>query len=512
MPGMARTQRRRTGRAQSSIPPPLDEPAHEAKLSAGAILPQRSSDISIKGETLWSLGLFIIAITVRLWKISYPSSVVFDEVHFLRFVKNYRDGEYLFDIHPPLGKLILTVISKLFCGYPKQHLRHNGMPFGDVIYLPLRVTSALFGAATTPVLFQICRTLGLSLPSSILPAIAHALDNLSVIEARVVVMDAQLTFFMAVALLTALKLFGSKHGTRKRKIYLYSTAIFAACAVSVKWTTAVTPLLIAVVAIIGAPFSKRSLHVSEMLGAGSVAITLYIAFFMVHFWLLPNSGEGDAFMPREFQQTLVNNSHYNSNAPGMGFFTSFVYLNAEMYRANARIKTRHHWESKWYQWIVNQRGLLYFDEPKMELISRIYLIVNPFVSVIAFFSVLITIAILFLIYLPNRFLNRLETYSKLHGFAARATFLLTGYLLNLAPYLEVSRCTFLYHYIPPLFYAELLLANFIDLLPTRLRNRISSICCLGIILAFAYWSPWIYGTPLTRNGHKLRRLWGQYWE
>ncbi len=511
MPGIARTQRRRAGRTHST-PPPLDEPEHEAKLSAGALLPQRCADISIRSESLWCVGLFLTALTVRLWHISYPSNVVFDEVHFLRFVKNYRDGQYLFDIHPPLGKLILATVSKLFCGYPKHHLPHNGMPFGDTIYLPLRITSALFGAATTPVLFLISRTFGLSLPSSILPAIAHALDNLSVVEARVVVMDAQLTFFMAASLLAALKLFGSKQGTKRRKFYLYATSVLAACAISVKWTTAVTPLLIAVVAIIGAPFARRPLLVPEMVSAGSFAIALYTIFFMIHFWLLPAAGEGDAFMPFEFQQTLLNNTHYDPNARGMGFFTSFVYLNAEMYRANARIKTRHHWESKWYQWVVNQRGLLYFDEPRMELTSRIYLIVNPFVSVAALFAVLATFAMLFGVYLPNRILKRLEPYSKLHGFAARATFLLLGYLLNLAPYLEVSRCTFLYHYIPPLFYAELLLANFVDVLPPRLRKRVSLLCCIGFVVAFAYWSPWIYGTPLTKHGHKMRRLWGRHWE
>lgn len=46
-----------------------------------------------------------------------------DEFHFGRFVGQYHMGTYLFDIHPPLGKLVLYYVSLLFgydaavCGY-----------------------------------------------------------------------------------------------------------------------------------------------------------------------------------------------------------------------------------------------------------------------------------------------------------------------------------------------------------------------------------------------------------
>lgn len=431
---MATKQRRklRGGRP----PPPLDSPEHESKATCGALLPQRATDATARTEWVCGISVFVLALVVRLYRIGYPSSVVFDEVHFLRFVKNYHDGQYLFDIHPPLGKLILLAVSKIFCATPSKHLVHNGMPFPpDYAYIPLRVASALFGAATSPVLLFIARALGLALPAALLPALAHAVDNLSVVEGRVVVMDAQLTLFMALALLCALHLFGAREGTKARKRWLVATAIAASCAVSVKWTTGVTPLLIAIVSLFGLPFMRRSLRVSEMAAAGGTAIALYTFFFAIHFWLLPSSGEGDAFMPLDFQRTLRNNTHYVPGFRGPSFMRSFLYLNAEMYRANARIKTRHHWESKWYQWVINMRGLLYFDEPHMEKYSRIYLIVNPAIAFIALGAVFASIALLLGVYVPGRLRKQLEPYSKLHAFAARATFLLAGYLLNLVPYL-----------------------------------------------------------------------------
>ena len=37
--------------------------------------------------------------------------VVFDEYHFGKFVNGYITGEYFFDIHPPLGKLLLCLVA-----------------------------------------------------------------------------------------------------------------------------------------------------------------------------------------------------------------------------------------------------------------------------------------------------------------------------------------------------------------------------------------------------------------
>ena len=54
---------------------------------------------------------------------------------------------------------------------------------------------------------------------------------------------------------------------------------------------------------------------------------------------------------------------------------SYRQLNGEMLSANARIAIRHGWESKWYEWPLNLRGLLYYSkdvEPGMT--ETVYLI------------------------------------------------------------------------------------------------------------------------------------------
>jgi len=39
-------------------------------------------------------------------------------------------------------------------------------------------------------------------------------------------------------------------------------------------------------------------------------------------------------------------------------------LNAEMLSANSRITQRHAWETFWYEWPFNLRGLLYYGKDR----------------------------------------------------------------------------------------------------------------------------------------------------
>lgn len=58
----------------------------------------------------------LIAVALRFYRISEPRQVVFDEVHFGGFASQYLKGTYFFDVHPPLGKLIIAGIGHIY-GY-----------------------------------------------------------------------------------------------------------------------------------------------------------------------------------------------------------------------------------------------------------------------------------------------------------------------------------------------------------------------------------------------------------
>ena len=267
--------------------------------------------------------LFIVALIPRVAYISYPDEVVFDEVHFLRFIHGYYYGEYFFDIHPPLGKLFLYLVTYLFCG-PPNLLEFNGQKFGKQKYVPVRLAAAIFGAVTSPLTYLICRQLGFSLPASLIPAFTLAFEHLFLIESRLVLVDSQLMAYMALTLLMALIMWSKPRG--RRRSWVIATAVAGAMALSVKWTALVTPALIAVVSIIGLPFSSSSLLLSEMSLAATVAISLYTFFFALHFALLPKSGQGDAFMTMSFQKSLKGSKFYKEGPSGARIHQEFPLL------------------------------------------------------------------------------------------------------------------------------------------------------------------------------------------
>jgi len=58
--------------------------------------------------------LLVLASVTRFLYLGHPNEVVFDEVYFAKWVTNYYSGQFYFDIHPPLAKMMLAALAKLF--------------------------------------------------------------------------------------------------------------------------------------------------------------------------------------------------------------------------------------------------------------------------------------------------------------------------------------------------------------------------------------------------------------
>lgn len=162
-------------------------------------------------------------------------------------------------------------------------------------------------------------------------------------------------------------------------VWLMAVGFTCAAAMSVKWTALATPGMIALECFFGAAFLARPLPIMDMLEVGLYLVVGYALPFAAHFALLPNSGEGDAFLPLSYQAALVDSPHYDAAAPAPGFVEKFIHLNTEMFRANAGITTRHAWESTWKSWPLDQRGILYYTghDAASGQPAAVYLIGNP---------------------------------------------------------------------------------------------------------------------------------------
>ena len=302
-------------------------------------------------------------------------------------------------------------------------------------------------------------------------------------------------------------------GDKERNLWCLIMGIVTSSAISIKWTALATPGMIAVESFFGFFFLKRKpAPLVDLFKILAVAFTLYYTWFAIHFSLLPYTGDGDAFMRVEFQRTLVNNSNYDPLAPHPGYLTTFFQLNQEMLSANARIDVRHNWESVWWEWPLNLRGILYYSLDKGNTYTQtVYLLGNPLAIWIVAIFVLLSMASSFF-YLRYKHHPEFQL-QRLFGDAFTAMgYCIWVYWLNLLPYILVARSAFIYHYMPALMYAEIMTAIMVDQLAgPKAMPVISKILITIVFAGFLYYAPWVYALPLTSEGH-ARRRWYRRWD
>jgi dolichyl-phosphate-mannose-protein mannosyltransferase len=150
-------------------------------------------------------------------KFGFPSSVVFDECHFGPFVHSYYDNEYLFDVHAPLDKQLLSVGAILNVYQFKEVYSTIGAPLSLGQIRRLRFWPCVAGALRPPLRFLAFNALGSSPWWSLAFALCVAMDQALVVQSRLVLLESFLLLFAALTiLLTAILARAFSHGFRLR--------------------------------------------------------------------------------------------------------------------------------------------------------------------------------------------------------------------------------------------------------------------------------------------------------
>lgn len=249
-------------------------------------------------------------------------------MHFGGFASNYLRREYFFDVHPPLGKLMIAGVGYLF-GYDGGFTFDSiGKSYSNTSapYVALRMFMVMLSIGSIAFSYATMIEMGFSVLSSVLCSALLVFDNALVVQSRFILLDSPLIFFISAALYCWVKFRQQRHRPFKSQwwMWLVLTGLSIGGATSVKMVGLFTVAAVGVVTIIDLwELADWRRHHSDRLlarhfvyrAAGLMAVPLfvYLASYWVHFQVLDRTGPGDAFMSADFQTTLKGNQmHENS--------------------------------------------------------------------------------------------------------------------------------------------------------------------------------------------------------
>ncbi|KAI5297829.1 Dolichyl-phosphate-mannose--protein mannosyltransferase 4 [Ascosphaera atra] len=106
---------------ENDILDPAAAPASSKAKASSRVVNVKQSD---RTHRIWLAIVTVLAFVTRFKGITYPDSVVFDEVHFGKFASYYLQRTYFFDVHPPFAKLLFAFVGWLV-GYDGHFLFDN---------------------------------------------------------------------------------------------------------------------------------------------------------------------------------------------------------------------------------------------------------------------------------------------------------------------------------------------------------------------------------------------------
>ncbi|MFP4300058.1 MAG: dolichyl-phosphate-mannose--protein mannosyltransferase [Spirulinaceae cyanobacterium] len=455
----------------------------------------------------WAIAIFVIftiCLALRFWRLSELNTLVFDEVYYPVFANRYLLGKPVYNAHPPLSQYILTLGIWIGDRLPIAQDTVNGLLGSIRTPFSYRWLNALTGSFIPLVVGAIAYELNRRRSFALIATLFAALDGLFLVESRFALNNIYLVLFGLLGQLFALRAARSRASPR----FLLIAGLWFGASAAIKWN-----------------------------GLGFL-LGFYLIWFVA--WLLPSSRHAALFAPTLKRIKLRQIIVYLGIVPVLTYSLLWIphlILNPSpgFWEMQRRILTFHQnigsgasvhpYCSPWYSWLLMWRPVAYFyntarnledtilaypplPQEAVKVIYDVHAMGNPILwwlstGAIALFLVLM----LYRLFWGRFWQMRLFSSTEI-GF-----YLLLNYGANLLPWLKVSRCTFLYHYMSASIFATLALAWWIDLWLRSDRywhRQWAIVLILAIIAAFFFWLPIYLGLPLSVEGYRLR-MWFDRW-
>ena len=485
---------------------------------------------SVQWFRIGMASVFLLSAALRFWGLSRFDTLVFDEVYYAKFANNYLTHTPFFDGHPPLSKYLIAIGMWIGSNLPFGQDSINGLTGSLRSTWSYRWLNALTGSFIPLVVAGIAYQLSHRRSYAFIAALFAATDGLFLVDSRYALNNVYLVIFGLLGnwfLLRGLELQG-----RRRGFWLALAGIGFGAAGSVKWNG--WWFLLGAYLVWMAAWVMRwmqSLRPKDSFEYVDTAETktplahltqLNVLHIIFYLGIIPALFYGLEWIP-----------HLQLN-PTLGFWEVQQRILQYHERVGDGPKV-HPYCSRWYTWILMIRPVAYFYQiaqstteplPVMgpplpagagKVIYDVHAIGNP---ALWWFS---TAALLLLLWVLAQRIRVWATAPQSFNISTIrsvqtadtwiALYLMFNWLANLLPWVMVTRCTFIYHYMGSSVFAGLAIARFVDQWLHSYRREFRALgvtVIFLILLAFIFWMPIYLGLPLSPESLS-QRLWFRSW-
>ena len=490
----------------------------------------KHSDLSRPWFLIGMAGIFVVSLALRLWGLSRFNTLVFDEVYYARFASHFLKGELIFTGHPPLSTYIIAIgiwLSNHFnwSGEIKNGLA--GLFLSPISYRWLNaVTGSLIPLLMGVIAYQLSRRRSFAL----ITALLMAADGLFLVESRYALNN---VYLLSLGLLGQLFFLISIAAKRwQRWLWLCVAGFCFGATAAIKWNG--LGFLLGALTVWVAAWILRGLDVIRQRvkqGQSEVRSSLplplqnltqiHIGHIVVSFIRVPAFAYYLSWLP--YMQLDPTNTFWN------------LQLQTLDYHQRVGGITAHPYCSLWYTWPLMLRPIAYFYQTAHQInnpppvigpptpndagavIYDVHAMGNPFLWWLSTAAIVLVIGLLAQRLWQWLFARSQSTSSSqtnpasgtaLNFYDWIALYLVINWGANLLPWIKVTRCVFLYHYMPSLTFAVMTLALVTDRWlssPLQQRRIIGNTIVLIILAAFFFWLPLYLGLPLSPAELQIRR-------
>lgn len=358
--------------------------------------------------------------------ISYLNSAYFDEIYFARSAYEYIHGIPTNEwVHPPLGKLIMTIPILLF-----------GM--NTFAY---RFMGNIAGILMIPVIYALAKNIFKNRKWAILAGILMTFDCFHFAQTRMGTVDSFLVLFIMLSALFMYKyiVMDKNDKLNKKLLNLFLSGLFIGCSIATKWTGLYAGLALAII-FFGNMIYQNWKKPKDEKGPDLIKVLLACVVFFV---VIP--------LAIYVLSYLLFPTIYPNKVEGI---SGLIEQTKNMYEYHSKLTATHDFSSAWYTWPIMYKPVWYYvSYPGGDIVSTIVGIGNPaiwwFGVVAALFTLVMSI------------LKRKREY------LFPTVFILCSWL----PYLFIGRCMFMYHYFPTLPFIMLAIVALVRFITQKIRSN-----------------------------------------